>query len=334
MTTTESRTLITGAPRTVSQVVADMYSAGPDSAPSPFPTGFDPLDRILDGGIRPRDLALVSGMPGVGKTVATLQWARNMAKHEDNVIYVCYEHDEEGLLTRLLLIETGYGDFSDDDRRAARMAVRRIGINGFDLTRAIQTTPALAQAKERIGTYARNLWFLRGSGTYTGLPELEQIIHEQSNGHTALFVDYLQKVAVNPEPADEAEKVTRVAEGLKEIALARGVAVIAIAAADRAGLDARRLRLHHLRGSSAIAYEADMVMILNEKFDIISKVHLAYDATKVDVHKQWVVCSLEKNRGGPARVDLEFRKDFEHYRFHPIGNHVGERLIDERLVLE
>ncbi len=334
MTTTDSGTWITGAPRTVAQVVADMYSAGPESAPSPFPTGLDPLDRILDGGIRPRDLALVSGMPGVGKTVATLQWARNMAIQGDNVLYVCYEHDEEALLTRLLLIETGYGEPNEDDRRAARMAIRRIGISGFDLTRAIQTTPALAQAKERISAYARNLWLLRGSGAYTGLPELEQIVHEHSTGHTVLFVDYLQKVAVNPEPADEAEKVTRVAEGLKEIALARGVAVVAVAAADRAGLEARRLRLHHLRGSSAIAYEADLVMILNEKFDIISKVHLAYDATKVDAHKQWIVWSLEKNRGGPARVDLEFRKDFEHYRYHPLGNHVGERLIDERLILE
>jgi hypothetical protein len=35
-----------------------------------------------------------------------------------------------------------------------------------------------------------------------------------------VVVDYLQKVAVIPDPATEAEKVTRMAEALKDLALA------------------------------------------------------------------------------------------------------------------
>jgi replicative DNA helicase len=321
-------------PRTVFQVVTDLYREGPETAPTPFATGYDPLDRILDGGFRKRDLALVTGVPGVGKTVATLQWARHMARRGDNVIYVCYEHDEQALLTRLLLVEIGYSDLADDEKRAARYALRRVGINGFDLGTAISTTPSLAKAHDSITDFAGQMWLLRASGAYTGLPELDRMVVERGSGNTVLFVDYLQKVAVIPEPPDEAEKITRIAEGLKEIALDRGVAVVAIAAADRAGLESRRLRLHHLRGSSAIAYEADIVIILNEKFDIVSKAHLAYDPTRVEGYKAVSVLSLEKNRGGPAKVDLEFKKDFEHYRYQPTGGFVSERLIDERLVTE
>ena len=71
------------------------------------PTGFDPLDKVLDGGLRSRDLTLIGGVPGVGKTVVTLQWARNSAMAGFNTAYVCYEHDQEALASRLLAVEVG-----------------------------------------------------------------------------------------------------------------------------------------------------------------------------------------------------------------------------------
>jgi hypothetical protein len=40
--------------------------------------------------------------------------------------------------------------------------------------------------------------------------------------------------------------------------------------------------------------------------------------------------SIEKNRGGPNLIDLEFRKDFRHFRFDPDGGIVSEKLVDER----
>ena len=72
--------------------------------------------------------------------------------------------------------------------------------------------------------------------------------------------------------------MTRVAEGLKELALHGNIAVLAIAAADREGLGTPRLRLHHLRGSTSLAYEADLAILLNDKHRIVSKMHLTYDA--------------------------------------------------------
>ena len=72
-----------------------------------IPTGFDLLDKVLDGGLRTRDLMLIGGVPGVGKTVLTLQWARNIASNGFKTAYVCYEHDEEALASRLLAVEVG-----------------------------------------------------------------------------------------------------------------------------------------------------------------------------------------------------------------------------------
>jgi prepilin-type processing-associated H-X9-DG protein len=175
---------------------------------------------------------------------------------------------------------------------------------------------------------------IRGSGRYTDVSALERIVEMHGNGHNVLFVDYLQKVAVVPEVADEAEKVTRVAEGLKDLALNHDIGVVAVAASDTAGLETRRTRLHHLRGSSALAYESDVIIMMNDKVDAVSKVHLAYDSVRAESFKHYAVFSVEKNRGGPAMVDMEFRKDFTSYRFDPTGNYVSERLYDERLYAE
>ena len=145
----------------------------------------------------------------------------------------------------------------------------------------------------------------------------------------ALFVDYVQKVPVFPMVAREGERVGRVIEGLKQLALDQKLAVVAIAAADQAGLDARRLHLRHFRGSTALAYEADAVVVLNEKLAVVSRAHLAYSPTRAEEFHRQVVFSVEKNRNGSPDINLEFEKDFGHYRFHPRGRWVADRLWTE-----
>jgi len=75
--------------------------------PTPFASGFHPLDDVLNGGIRAGDLLIIGGKPGQGKTIAAPQWARHMARTGHTAIFACYEHDEVTLLTRLLACELG-----------------------------------------------------------------------------------------------------------------------------------------------------------------------------------------------------------------------------------
>src|SRR5436305_1177516 len=49
----------------------------------PLPTGFDPLDGFIGGGLRKTELVLLGGAQGIGKTIATLQIARNIALRPD-----------------------------------------------------------------------------------------------------------------------------------------------------------------------------------------------------------------------------------------------------------
>lgn len=328
-------------PRTVGDVLEqldDEIREGLAESLVPIPTYFHALDSALNGGVRPGDLVLVGGTPGVGKTIVTLQWARNMALSGVTVIYACYEHEETALLGRLLALEMGDLPHGEDDSEMERfrLEIQEVAAgSGRGLRDILASGELIRRAYDRVAAYADNLWLVRASGAQTGVEELEDMVIERlQENRVVLFVDYLQKVSVRPEPPDEAEKVTRITEALKDLALTHRIPVISVVAADREGLKSRRLRLHHLRGSSALAYECDVALILNDKFNCVSKVHLAYDPLRAESFRNFTVFTIEKNRGGPNLVDLEFKKDFLYYRFDPIGDVVAENLIDERIYSE
>ena len=111
--------------------------------------------------------------------------------------------------------------------------------------------------------------------------------------------------------------------------------ILAVVAADKEGLTAgKRMRVNNMRGSSALAYEADTVLILNDKYDVVARHHLVYNVGNVERFRHWAVLTIEKNRNGQAGADLEFFKRFEQGRFDPEGRIVAEQLTDERVFVE
>jgi hypothetical protein len=91
------------------------------------------------------------------------------------------------------------------------------------------------------------------------------------------------------------------------------------------------MRARHLKGSTALAYEPDVVMIMNTKADIVTRDALVYDVNGLERMREWTVVTLEKNRQGSGGLDIEFRKKFLQGRFDIDGALVSERLVEERL---
>lgn len=306
--------------------------AGEATDLTPVPTGFGILDETVGGGLHPGDLMVLGGPPGVGKTIASLQMARHVSMTGGRALFVCYEHEESVLATRLLALETANdGDDSSLTRVPSMLLEGARARQGLE--EAVAAVPAVGAALQRLRTYADRLTLVRASGAHTGLPEIEALVRDMgtSDSPPVVLVDYLQKIPVHPEPPTEAEKVTRTVEALKDLALLHHLPVVLISAVGRSGLEEPRVRLHHLRGSSAVAFEADVVIMLNDKHRAVSKVHLSYDSVGAQRFRDWVVWSIEKNRGGPTLVDMEFQKDFAHFRFDPEGGFVSERLADDRV---
>jgi replicative DNA helicase len=300
----------------------------------PYRTGFQPLDGVLGGGLEPGGLTVLGGAPGRGKTVAALQWARQAAIDGAQSIYVCFEHLERTLLARLLAAEVGQiiddrGPFDavrSEDIRARLKALANGECSVVDLA---STDTLLSEAVELTFAYSDRMLLMSESGRSAALEPFIDLIAEHGRDRTVLFVDYLQKIGTHTSDLPDEDQVRRAAESLKDLAIETGIAVVAVAAADRAGLTSRRLTMEHLRGSSSTTYEADAVVVLNEKLTTVSRSHLAFDTTRHEDFRQHTIFSVEKNRSGQAGLDLEFQKDFSFFRFRPNGRFVSERLWRE-----
>ena len=331
------------APRSALDVLVDLNDhvvSGKVGEYQPVPLGFTPLDKTIGTGLRSGELLLIGGAQGTGKTTMSLQMARNVASGgQANVLYICFEHEEQYLLNRLIAMESALAHLPhktgaikiQDVRKEILGSWMAEGTGGAQLA----NNPRLRPSLDRIARYGQNLFLMRGTQTASTVDNIRELIrkHKVLSGDRRLFVvvDYLQKVPVYPEPPTESEKVTYVVNGLKDIALSEDVPMITIVAADKEGLKAARLRNHHLRGSSAINYEADIILILNEKYNIVAKVNIEFNPYQAQRFRDWVVLSVEKNRGGQNMVDLEFQKHFEFSCFDSNGRTVQEKLIEERL---
>jgi len=302
-----------------------------------WPTGFSLLDTSLGGGFRSGGLALLAGPQGLGKTTFALQVARNIAASGRSVIYFCYEHDPEDLMERLVALEGGllYGT-EGTGLEKIRAAFEDESVSA-SLDERLKPLEGAVEALDSVRQYAPRLVLHRSSGATTTLTAIKEAVDASVNatGHVPLVVvDYLQKVKV-PGQLSEEDRTSIVVEGLKDYAMDAGLPILAVVAAVNTGIDnIKRVRISHLRGSSSLGYEADAVLILNNKYDIVARHHLVYDMGNAERFRSWAVLSIEKNRSGRGGVDLEFRKRFDQSRFETAGNIVGEQLVDERVFTE
>lgn len=312
---------------------------GMNAAARVWPTGFDQLDTYLSGGLRSGELTLLGGPQGLGKTTFVLQILRNVAADGEAAVYFSYEHDASTVLERLIAIEAA--EIAGVDAvplRRIRESLEAADDRAGGLAERLSNTVGGAEAVKAVGAYADRLIFHRSTGTDTSLHTVREVL-EQARATfgraPVVVVDYLQKVFVPGGSEVEEERVTRIVEGLKDMAMEIEIPVLAVVAADKEGLVAgKRLRVHNLRGSSSLAYEADIVLIMNNKFDVVARHHLVYDVGNAERFHNWVVLTIEKNRSGLDKIDLEFRKRFEQGRFETDGQPVGEQLVDERVFVE
>jgi replicative DNA helicase len=313
--------------------------SGSHPAARVWPTGFDILDLNLSGGFRSGELILLGGPQGLGKTTWALQVARNVARSGRAVVFFSFEHDLQTLLIRLVALEAGQigGPEAPTINRIRQTFEAADGLTG-SLTDRLSNTDGGAKAIEIVEEYAERLILHRSTGSSTSLEVIKDAIDKVRKDTEQLplvIVDYLQKVKVPHGPADESERITVVVEGLKDLALDLDVPILAVVASDKEGLNVgKRMRVNNLRGSSALAYEADTVLLMNNKYDVVARHHLVYNIGNAERFRQWAIVSIEKNRNGQGGIDMEFLKRFEQGRFDTEGRMVSEQLVDERVFLE
>jgi replicative DNA helicase len=290
----------------------------------PVPTGFAELDGVLGGGFLSGCLLLLGGRQNVGKTIWTLQAARNVALAGGTGCLVCYEHDEVHLFHRLLCMESylASGEHREgvtlgDIREAVLQAVPDVsGGAGYGtvapfaqaLQAVLQAHPSARRAWDgHVAGYLDRLLITRGHPVKTTLSVLRTYaawLQRERPGQAVLFVDYLQKIPYSLDSRDlpPERQVILVTQGLKDLALEFGVPVVAVAAVDPEGLKRDKPRVEDLLGGSAVKYEPDAVIMMLPRWE---------------GEERRVGFVVAKNRAGPTDVEVVYPLVGRHFCFDP-----------------
>src|SRR5437870_5969780 len=160
------------APRSALDVLVDLndkVTSGQVGEYQPVPLRFTHLDKTIATGLRTGELLLIGGAQGTGKTTMALQMARNVASGgQANVLYVCFEHDEQYLLNRLIAMESALAHLPHKTGAIKIQDVRKeiLGTwsgDGSITSAQLAANPRLRPSLDRIARYGQNLFLMRGT---------------------------------------------------------------------------------------------------------------------------------------------------------------------------
>jgi replicative DNA helicase len=205
-------------------------------------TGFRDLDAKI-GGLRPGNLVIIAGRPGMGKSVLAANIGMRMAKRDIPVQFDSLEMSADELGERILADEAEIplaamrnGNLKEADIRT--LLERSQEINGFPFY--LDATGGMTIG--RLSARARRVKRQRNIG--------------------CLIVDYLQLMAGGSQ--NRVSDVTDITMGLKALAKELDIPVIALSQLSRAveQRQDKRPQLSDLRESGSIEQDADIVMFV------------------------------------------------------------------------
>jgi replicative DNA helicase len=242
-----------------------------------IPTGFGSLDKLIGGGLRRRDLILLGGDIGSGKSALALGIALRVAQQSLGVAFLSGEMNEERLMERALAIE---GRVAIDELRAAKLTEQtRAGVGGAAVRLRDLPMKYLPLAGEDFAAAFERLDSMRQIGL--------------------VVVDYLQLVPSPHDRTTQDEDTALVLRHLKALALERQVALLVVSQLPRfqAQRDDPRPTLDDYGVLGAPKQHADLVLS-------IFREEMYRPGGGVDGATELIVA---KNRNGPTGfVDLYF----------------------------
>ncbi len=212
-------------------------SVPPDTVPSGFPS----LDHVLGGGFRRRDLIVLGGDVGAGKSSLALGAALRAAASGYRVAFVSGEMDEDRLMERAMALEARVtiddlrtGKLADTKRSAVGAAALKFGDLPLDVHPLVGRTFDEALA-----------------GVWDTQPDL-------------LVIDYLQLLPPPSDRATQEEEAAIACRALKATALQRGVACVAVSQLPRhvGSRPDPRPTLDDFGAGGAVKQHADVVLAL------------------------------------------------------------------------
>lgn len=231
------------------------------SSTAPFySTGFESLDKVLDGGLY-AGLYCIGAISSLGKTTFCLNIADNLAAAGHDVLFFSLEMAKEELmsksisrLTYTLNRERGGEKLNAKSTRGI-MTGRRYSRYNPEERRLIE------DAISQYGEYAKHLFISCGIGNI-GIEEIRAEIeeHKRKTGKAPIvFIDYMQIIAPTDPHFTDKQNTDKAVLELKRISRDLEIPIIGISSFNRDNYTAP-VNLASFKESGAIEYSSDVLI--------------------------------------------------------------------------
>lgn len=206
-----------------------------------LPTGFDAIDRRIDGFPRP-GYAILAARPSVGKTSLGLAFALNIVKRSAvSTLFCSLETPRMRVAGRVFAIDTGKSLQTWRDGEPSN----------FDF---------------QIGAFKRDFQKakLHIADTLFGISQITSRARSMIRTHKIglIVIDYLQLVGGDSRAENRNLEIQGISRTLRMLANKQGVTVLALCQLNRDAVTGKKPGLHNLRESGAIEQDADQVFFI------------------------------------------------------------------------
>ena len=244
-------------------------------------TGFYDYD-VLTGGHHKGELTLLSGKPGLGKSIVAMQMAIGMSVHAPGAIY-------EMEMGRTQTIRRAVSNEARVETRKMRNG-RLVGDDWDQITNAISEL-------EKLPVYISDFTGWTTASMRADLARLKAT-HEIS----WFIVDYLFLLQ-DKFGKDDHERLAYVSKSLKNICKDLDLSGLVIHSMTKAEMESHNPGLAGMRGSGQIAYDADVVIYLVEdEFDKSKNVKLQFVKFREDTPDRYI--KLKRDNGFPGFIGV------------------------------
>jgi replicative DNA helicase len=252
-------------------------------------TLFPTLDSYLGGGFARRELIIILGGTGVGKTAFLVNLAWSAILQEKKVFYYTFEVSAERIVMRLLslILSQNYQEILIDPQKAIQKLDEHVMsalFNNFIVVEAPTFSMTTAQLDSNIEKLV-----MQGQ-----IPDI-------------VFVDYADIMLSQRSYRERWLELETSYMELRSIAMKRNLVMVTASQITREGADAKQIRLEHVKGSYGKTHNADVVLSLNR--------------TPEDKYKDnQIRLYINKNRNNIADQDVILKVDYETMTFMEAGS--------------
>ena len=271
-----------------------------------IPTGFEGLDRLLDGGLYP-GLYFIGAKSSLGKTTLALQIADNIAKGGHGVLIFSLEMSTYELMAKTISRESLMLSLSGSGRRENALSTR--GILRASWYGNPDQEGHILSVIDDYSEWGGNLTIIEGIGD-VGVTEIKSYVEAYMKEHDGnapvVVIDYLQILAPYNDRYTDKQNVDKNVLELKRLSRDYQLPVIGISSFNRENYNAP-VSMASFKESGAIEYSSDVLIGL--QVDGIERAPSEKDSEyKERIQRLLETVDACKRRGEPIAIEAKILK--------------------------